>query len=66
MQSVIELENVSKVFRLYPDLIKSRIKQYIFFWKKYYVEKKALNGISLKIKKGNYEIIMVLGKTRCC
>lgn len=55
----IELRNISKVFRVYPDLVRSRIKQYSLFWKKYYTEQLALRGINLSVKKG--EVVGVIG-----
>jgi len=51
--------NLNKLFRLYPDPIKSRILQAIFFWKKFYKEKIALSEINLTINKG--EIVGILG-----
>ena len=56
---VIEVRELRKTFRLYPDLVRSRVKQYVFFWKKYYREKVALDGINLCISKG--EIVGVIG-----
>ena len=55
----IELRGVSKDFRLYPDLVRSRIKQALFFWKTYYSEKHALSNINLTIRRG--EIVGVIG-----
>lgn len=55
----IEIINVNKTFRIYPDLVRSRIKQHILFWKKYYQEKTALRNISLKVKRG--DVIGVIG-----
>lgn len=56
---VIEVRGLRKIFRLYPDLVRSRIKQYVFFWKKFYREKIALDEINLSIGKG--EIVGVIG-----
>ena len=56
---VIEIKDLHKTFRLYPDLVSSRVKQHIFFWKKYYREKAALDGINLSINKG--EVVGVIG-----
>lgn len=56
---VIEIKDLHKIFRLYPDLVRSRLKQHIFVWKKYYQEKAALDGINLTINKG--EIVGVIG-----
>ena len=55
----IDVRNVSKVFRIYPDLVRSRIKQYLFFWKKFYQEKTALKNITIKINKG--EVVGLIG-----
>jgi len=55
----IEVRNVNKVFRIYPDLVRSRIKQHILVWKKYYQEKTALRNINLKVNKG--EVVGVIG-----
>lgn len=55
----IEIEDLYKTFRLYPDLVRSRLKQRVFFWNKYYREKVALSGINLRIDKG--EVVGVLG-----
>ena len=56
---VIEVRELRKIFRLYPDLVRSRIKQHVFFWKKYYREKVALDEVNLSIGKG--EIVGVIG-----
>lgn len=56
---VIEIKDLNKTFRLYPDLVRSRLKQHIFVWKKYYKEKAALDGINLTINKG--EVVGVIG-----
>lgn len=56
---VIEIKDLHKTFRLYPDLVRSRLKQGIFFWNKYYREKAALSGISLTINRG--EVVGVVG-----
>jgi len=55
----IEIQDLYKTFRLYPDLVRSRIKQRLFFWEKYYKEKVALQGIDLKIEGG--EVVGVIG-----
>lgn len=55
----IELKNVNKVFRIYPDLVRSRIKQHTFFWKQYYKEKAALKNINLKVRKG--KVVGIIG-----
>lgn len=57
--AMIELEAVEKTFRLYPDLVTSRIKQYTLFWNKYYREKRALDDINLRIDRG--EVVGVIG-----
>lgn len=56
---VIEIKDLHKTFRLYPDLVRSRLKQHIFVWNKYYREKAALDGINLTINKG--EVVGVIG-----
>lgn len=55
----IELRGLHKVFRLYPDLVRSRLKQALFFWRRYYREKHALSDIDLTIRRG--EIVGVIG-----
>ena len=55
----IDLRGLGKVFRLYPDLVRSRLKQALFFWKTYYTEKHALVGIDLTIRRG--EVVGVIG-----
>lgn len=55
----IEIKDLHKTFRLYPDLVRSRLKQHVFVWKKYYQEKAALAGINLSINKG--EVVGVIG-----
>lgn len=55
----IEINGLRKVFRLYPDLVRSRIKQSLLFWNKYYREKIALDDVSLHLKKG--EVVGVIG-----
>jgi ABC-type polysaccharide/polyol phosphate transport system ATPase subunit len=55
----IEINGLWKEFRLYPDLVRSRLKQTVFFWKRYYREKAALQDVNLRIDKG--EIVGVLG-----
>ena len=57
--SAIEVKNVNKVFRIYPDLVRSRLKQHLFVWKRYYREKAALRNINLKVKQG--EVVGVIG-----
>lgn len=55
----IEIRDLHKTFRLYPDLVRSRLKQHVFFWNKYYTEKAALAGINLSINKG--EVVGIIG-----
>ena len=55
----IEIAGLRKVFRLYPDLVTSRIKQNLFFWNTYYREKIALDDINLRLEKG--EVVGVIG-----
>lgn len=55
----IIISNLTKSFQLYPDPIKSRLFQAIFFWKIFYKEKIALSKINLTINKG--EIVGILG-----
>ena len=56
---MIEISNLTKVYRLYNDLVGSHIKQVLFPWKTYYREKIALDRVNLKIDKG--EIVGVVG-----
>lgn len=58
-ETAIKVQNVDKTFRIYPDLVRARLKQNLFFWKKYYQEKHALTNINLKINKG--EVVGLLG-----
>jgi len=58
-KTAINVINISKVFRVYPDLVRSRVKQYIFPWRKYYQNKVALKDINLTISKG--EVVGVIG-----
>jgi lipopolysaccharide transport system ATP-binding protein len=55
----IEISNLRKVFRLYPDLVASRIKQNVLFWNTYYREKVALDDVNVRINKG--EVVGVIG-----
>ena len=55
----IEINDLRKVFKLYPNLVGSRIKQVAFFWNTYYREKIALNDVNLRVDKG--EIVGVIG-----
>jgi len=55
----IEIANLRKVFRLYPDLVGSRIKQSLLFWNTYYREKVALDDVNLRLEKG--EVVGVIG-----
>lgn len=55
----IEIAGLRKVFRLYPDLVTSRIKQGLLFWNKYYREKVALDDVNLRLEKG--EVVGVIG-----
>jgi ABC-type polysaccharide/polyol phosphate transport system ATPase subunit len=55
----IEISGLRKVFRLYPDLVTSRIKQNVLFWNTYYREKVALDDINVRVDKG--EVIGVIG-----
>ena len=55
----IEISNLRKVFRLYPDLVASRIKQNLLFWKTYYREKIALDDINIRINNG--EVVGIIG-----
>jgi ABC-type polysaccharide/polyol phosphate transport system ATPase subunit len=57
--TAIEISKLRKVYRLYPDLVRSRVKQGILFWNTYYREKVALNDVDLRLKKG--EVVGVVG-----
>lgn len=55
----IQIENLRKTFRLYPDLVTSRLKQGMLFWNTYYREKVALDDVNLRLEKG--EVVGVIG-----
>lgn len=55
----IEVKDLTKIFRLYPNLVTSRLKQTALFWNTYFREKVALENINLTVNKG--EIVGVLG-----
>jgi ABC-type polysaccharide/polyol phosphate transport system ATPase subunit len=55
----IEIAGLRQVFRLYPDLVTSRIKQGLLFWNTYYREKVALDDVNLRLEKG--EVVGVIG-----
>ena len=57
--TMISVCSVNKVFRLYPDLVRSRMKQQMLFWKRYYTEKVALSDVSLEVERG--ETVGVIG-----
>ncbi len=59
--TAIEIQNVSKRFKLYHNPITGPIKELISFWdrKKYYKEFMAVKDVSIKIKKG--EIVGIIG-----
>lgn len=55
----IALRGVTKIFRLYPDLVRARLKQRLFFWKRYFTEKTVLRDIDLEVKRG--QVVGVIG-----
>lgn len=55
----IDIASLDKEFRLYPDLVKSRIKQALLPWKRYYKTKRALSAVDLRIDRG--EVVGVIG-----
>src|SRR5687768_1773130 len=57
--AAIEIRELEKNYRLYPDLVRSRIKQALLPWKRYYVDKPALSGIDLTVRRG--EVLGVIG-----
>lgn len=57
--TAIELGGIGKVFRLYPDLVQSRFKQYLLPGGPYYREKIALSDVNLTVRKG--EVVGVIG-----
>ncbi len=58
---VISVQNVSKRFKLYRDIILDPIKEYLFFWRRedFYREFWAVKDVSFEIKKG--EIVGIIG-----
>jgi lipopolysaccharide transport system ATP-binding protein len=55
----IDISGLDKEFRLYPDLVKSRLKQALLPWKRYYKPKLALSGVELRVQRG--EVVGVIG-----
>jgi ABC-type polysaccharide/polyol phosphate transport system ATPase subunit len=58
---VVTVENVSKRFKLYRDVVFDPLKEYIFFWRseEFYREFWAVRNVSLEIRKG--EIVGIIG-----
>src|SRR5687768_8201326 len=57
--TAIRIEGLCKDFRVYPDLARSRLKQALLPWKRYYVEKRALDHVDLTVNRG--EVLGVIG-----
>ena len=55
----VEIRDLHKTFYVYPDLVRARLKQGIFFWRKYYQEKHVLRGIDLQFRAG--ELVGLVG-----
>jgi ABC-type polysaccharide/polyol phosphate transport system ATPase subunit len=60
-ETVIRLENVTKVFRLYDDPIRGPLKSLLLFWRKerYFRTFAAVSNVSLTVKRG--EVVGILG-----
>ncbi len=58
---VISVNNISKRFKLYGDIILDPIKEHLFFWRKedFYREFWAVKNVSFKIRRG--EIVGIIG-----
>ena len=59
----IEVENVHKHYRIYKDKGKELKERLLFFSRNKYTKNKVLNGISLKVKKG--EAVGFVGHNGC-
>ncbi len=59
--SIISVNNVSKRYKLYDDIVAGPVKEYLFFWKgnKYYEEFWALKDASFEVREG--EIVGIIG-----
>lgn len=62
-ENAIEVKNISKVFRIYPDKGKTIKERLIFSKRRRYEERHVLNGISFNVKKG--EAIGLIGHNGC-
>ena len=62
-ENAIEVRNVSKVFKIYPDKGQTIKERLIFSKRRRYEERHVLNGISFSVKKG--EAIGLIGHNGC-
>lgn len=61
--NAIEVKNVSKIFKIYPDKGQTIKERLIFSKRRRYEERHVLNGISFSVKKG--EAIGLIGHNGC-
>lgn len=61
--NAIEVRNLKKIFKIYPDKSNSIKEKLIFFKRNRYEINKVLDGISFEIKKG--EAVGLIGKNGC-
>lgn len=59
----VEIDNVCKHYRIYNDKGAELKEKILFFWRNKYTENKVLDGVSLKIKKG--EAVGFVGHNGC-
>ncbi len=59
----VEVDNVCKHYRIYTDKGAELKEKILFFWRNKYTQNKVLDGVSLKIKKG--EAVGFVGHNGC-
>ena len=62
-ENVIEVNNITKTFKIYYDRGHTLKEKVVFSKKKAYTERKVLNDISFSVKKG--EAIGLIGHNGC-